>query len=249
MTTPHTYPYTMVDGHVILDCEGRRLLLDTGSPSCVYPEETMPFAGARHPSSGDYLGVSLEEVSGHVGTRLDGLIGADALDPYDTVIDPGRRDVRLYQGDHDLEGTRLVLDCSMIVPIFEVSISGEPVRVIFDTGAKLSYLDRALIEAFPPAGTREDFFPGLGTFNTDTFETPLTLGPNTVTITTGALTSIPALALTLVGARGILGSALFDHFAVGYSPRRSQMTIAVVDTSRQHVDGIDTSRQHVDEMR
>jgi hypothetical protein len=138
MTTTHTYPYTMVDGHLILDCEGRRLLLDTG--------------------------------------------------------------------------------------------------------AKLSYLDRALIEAFPPAGTREDFFPGLGTFTTDTFDTSVTLGPNTVTITTGALTSIPALALTLVGARGILGSALFDHFTVGYSPRRRRMTIAAFDTSRRYVDGIDTTR-------
>ncbi len=51
MTTTHTYPYTMVDGHLILDCEGRRLLLDTGAPSCVYPEPTMPFAGAGHPAT------------------------------------------------------------------------------------------------------------------------------------------------------------------------------------------------------
>ena len=223
--TTHTYPYTMVDGHLILDCEGRRLLLDTGAPSCVYPEPSMPFAGALHPATGDYLGVSLEDVGGHVGTHLDGLIGADALAPYDTVIDPARHEVRVHEGDHDLHGITLALDCSMIAPIIEVSISGEPVRVIFDTGAKLSYLDRRLNETFPPAGSREDFFPGLGTFTTDTFETPITLGPTTVTIITGALTAIPAMALTLVGAQGILGSALFDHFAVGYSPKRSEMTL------------------------
>jgi hypothetical protein len=223
--TTHTYPYTMVDGHVILDCGGERLLLDTGAPSTVYPEASMPFAGTHHPAVGDYLGISLDEVGRLVGTRLDGLIGADALALYDTVIDPVRNEVRVFEGDHDLEGTLLALDCSMIVPILELSISGEPVKVIFDTGAKLSYLDRRLNETFPPAGSREDFFPGLGTFTTDTFETPITLGPTTVTITTGALTAIPAMALTLVGAQGILGSALFDHFAVGYSPRRGEFTL------------------------
>ncbi len=33
------------------------------------------------------------------------------------------------------------------------------------------------------------------------------------------------MALTLIGAQGILGSALFDHFAVGYSPRRGELTL------------------------
>lgn len=223
--TTHTYPSTMVDGHLILDCDGKRLLVDTGAPSTIYPETSLLFAGRHHPAVGDYLGISLEEISGHVGTHLDGLIGADALADYDTVIDPARNEVRVYEGDHDLDGTRLALDCSMIVPILEASISGEPVKVIFDTGAKLSYLDRHLVEAFPPAGAREDFFPGLGTFESDTFETPITLGDHTVTITAGALTTIPAMALGLVGARGILGSALFDHFVVGYSPRRGLLTL------------------------
>ena len=225
--TPHTYPYTMIDGHLILDCNGKHLLLDTGAPSCVFPEPTMPFAGKQHPATRDYLGISLEEVGRLVGTHLDGLIGADALSPYDTIIDPSRNEVRVHEGDHDLDGTQIPMDCSMIVPILEVSIAGEPVAMIFDTGAKLSYLDRRLVEAFPSAGQCEDFFPGLGTFTTDTFETLLSIGPNTVTITTGALTPIPAMALGLVGAKGILGSALFDHFAVGYSPRRARLTLVL----------------------
>ena len=129
------------------------------------------------------------------------------------------------QREYDPHGAYLALDCAMIVPIVEVSISGEPVRMIFDTGAKLSYLDRTFIDAFPPSGTREDFFPGLGTFSTDTFQAQISLGPSTVTITTGALTAIPALALTLVGARGILGSALFDHFSVCYAPRRHRLSL------------------------
>jgi len=229
MTAPHTYPYTMVDGHLLLDCEGRRLLLDTGAPSSVYPEPAMPFAGALHPATGDYLGVSLEEVSVLVGTQLDGLIGADALIPYDTVIDPVRHEVRVHQGEHDPHGAHLALDCAMIVPIVEASISGEPARMIFDTGAKLSYLDRTFIDAFPPAGTREDFFPGLGTFTTETFEVPFQLGCHTFTITTGSLTAIPAMALSLVGASGILGSVLFDHFTVYYSPRRQELTLSTLE--------------------
>jgi hypothetical protein len=81
----------MFEGHLIFDCDGKRPLLDTGAPSCVYAEPTMPFAGAHHPSTGDFLGVSVDDVSALVGTRLDGLIGADALAPYDTVIDAARR--------------------------------------------------------------------------------------------------------------------------------------------------------------
>lgn len=228
MTASYRYPYTMVDGHVVLECEGRRLLLDTGAPVCVGRERVLHFAGAAHPAVDTFSGTGLDEIAAFVGAGLDGILGTDVLAAYDLVIDPARGELRAFASDHDLAGSDIPLDCSGAAPTLGVEVAGRRLTMIFDTGAKLSYLDRRRLDGLPPAGVREDFYPGLGSFTVETFETPVTIGPFTATILVGALPDLPVIGHDPCGNTGILGSAIFDHFAVGYSPRRSKMTLVAL---------------------
>ena len=223
--TTHTYPYTMVDGHVILDCGGKRLLLDTGAPSSVAETRTLAFAGRGHVADTNYMGVSLAEIGSHVGASLDGLIGTDILAGYDTLIDPARSEVRVSRNELHLDGTRLQLEFLMGIPVTEVTAAGKPVKMIFDTGAKVSYVSSEVARACPSSGSLEDFFPGIGGFTAQTHTVPITLGLDTITITAGEMPMLLSMALMMAGASGILGAALFEHFAVAYAPRRGEMVL------------------------
>ena len=47
-------------------------------------------------------------------------------------------------------------------------VSGRHLRMLFDTGAQLSYLQHALLNSYPAVGKRNNLYPGFGTFETDT---------------------------------------------------------------------------------
>ncbi len=148
------------------------------------------------------MGVSLAEIGSHVGTNLDGLIGTDILAGYDTVIDPARNEVRVSKDELQLDGTHLHLDFLMGIPVTEATAAGHPVKMIFDTGAKISYVSSEIARACPSTGSLEDFFPGIGAFTAQTHTVPITLGPDTITITAGEMPMLLSMALMMAGASG-----------------------------------------------
>jgi hypothetical protein len=61
------------------------------------------------------------------------------------------------------------------IPRLDVVIDGTPTKVFFDTGAQLAYFHDDLL-AVSAEGRVTDFFPGLGWFETDSFQLPVHLG-------------------------------------------------------------------------
>jgi hypothetical protein len=225
MTTMHTYPYNMVDNHLVLSCHGRRILLDTGASLSFAETGAIAFAGKEYAADSDLWGVHQAEISNHVGTPLDGLVGGNILVRYDTVIDPSRREVRVYEDEPDFFGTRLPIKTILGIPFVQATVAGQSVTMIFDTGAKVSYFSSECARPCHPTGTLEDFYPGIGSFIVRTSDVPVTLGLSTITITAAFMPTPLWMALSLVGASGILGSEIFEHFKVCYAPRRRTLTL------------------------
>jgi hypothetical protein len=71
----------------------------------------------------------------------------------------------------------------MGIPIIEAVIGNDRVRMFFDTGAKLSYLDPLRTSIYSPSGTENYFYPGLGEFSTHTYDIPILLAADTIAIT------------------------------------------------------------------
>ena len=87
MTTD--YPIELSQGHLLLMADGRRWVLDTGSPTSIGVGE-LELAGRDFPLAGDFLGLTPGRLSEWLGMPVDGLIGTDILNAFDLILDvPG----------------------------------------------------------------------------------------------------------------------------------------------------------------
>lgn len=220
---PHL-PLEFRDGHLFVEVQGDRWLVDTGAPSSFGTPGQVTIAGEQCSMAASYLGLNAATLSRMVGVPCVGLLGADVLGRFDHLFDVegGRLTLSTDELAHD--GQPIGLDDFLGVPIVTARIGGREHRLFFDTGAQVSYLEDDSIRTFPDAGRLSDFYPGFGPFETDTFAVPLTLGPATFTLRCGTLPDILGMTLMVAGVRGIVGNAILRGRSVGYFPRRGVMS-------------------------
>jgi hypothetical protein len=222
----HTIPYRMVDGHIIVTSEdGRICLIDTGSPCSVGNAESVMFAGGRYPLQSTFLGKAVDELPGPIGVRIDVLIGVDILNRYDMLIDPVRLVLVFSDEELDLEGEQLSIELVMGVPIVTADVGGTRIKMFFDTGAKVSYVDEKTAGAYPRVGTAQDYYMTVGPFQAAVHRIPMMLGSLTIDLECGTLPQSLQLSLAAAGAAGIVGNAILVNFMVAYLPRRHRIIL------------------------
>lgn len=221
----HTYKYELVEGHIIITADGARLLIDTGAPTSFSDRPPFQLAGSSFPALDGYMGATPESVSRNIGTTVNALVGADVLNRYDIHLDPTCNTLRMNSTELPLDGQSLRLDNFMGIPIIEAGIGNAKVRMFFDTGAKLSYIDQDRTESLQSVGTERDFYPMLGEFTTNVYNLPVTLGGESIMLRAGNLPSLLQMTLLMANTSGILGTALLNTHKVTLAPRRSMMAI------------------------
>ena len=225
----HVFYYELVDGHVVVKFEGVAFLIDTGAPSSVAEKASISFAGRDHVVQTNYMGITPRSLSDHIGTSINALIGADILNDFSMVIDPRTNELRLSAGNLDLSGVELPIESFMGIPIVEAKIEDNTIRMFFDTGAKLSYLDPEITGRYPTLGPAQDFYPGIGQFQTQTYRIPIKLGTETVELTVGNLPQLLQTTLMMANTSGILGTAILSHFVVGLSHNQQKLVLQRVN--------------------
>ena len=222
----YTIPYKLVDGHIIVTSEdGKICLIDTGSPCSVGNAESVLFAGGRYPLKPDFLGKAADELPGPISVRIDVLIGVDILNRYDMLIDPVRMELAFSDEELDVEGEQLPIEQVMGVPIVTADVGGKLLKMFFDTGAKISYVDEKTADAYPRVGTAQDYYMTVGPFQTAIHCIPMMLGSLTIDLECGTLPQSLQLSLAAAGATGIVGNAILERFMVAYLPRRKRMIL------------------------
>lgn len=156
------YQFEYKDNHIIADIEGKKCLIDTGSPISL-GKCTIEIDGQTHSLENDmYMGESLDNIAGHVGCDLDALIGGDILSAHEALF------VWLHKGEilfHNPMGDHGVpLELFNLIPIISISIEAQELRAYIDTGAKQSYISSTIAQDIPHEGTITDFYPTQGEF-------------------------------------------------------------------------------------
>jgi hypothetical protein len=220
-----TIPLIHRNAHLFLDLEDGLWVHDTGAPTSFGSRSCLDFLGRKFTIDDSYMGLDSEFLSESLGVECKGLLGADVLSAFDQVIDlPGGRLI-LSLDELGHSGERLELDEFMGIPIIAVTVSGEPFRIFFDTGAQVSYLQDDLLDTFPHAGRLEDFYPGFGQFETETHMVPFALGQAIHTLRCGQLPGLLGMSLMMADVQGILGNAILEGRTVGYFPRRNMLSL------------------------
>ncbi|MBN2567905.1 MAG: hypothetical protein JXB42_00595 [Deltaproteobacteria bacterium] len=168
------YPYIMINGHIVMQVDDRFLLLDTGAPTSL-GEDSVSIGDRSYTVEDNYLGITADYLTREIGSRIDGLIGADVIADFTMTIDPLRKEIVFGCSAVDFP-VSIPVDNFMGIPIMDVSVNGSHIRAFFDTGAHLSYINPEFFDGIAPAGQMEDFYPGVGRFTTDTFKLETLIG-------------------------------------------------------------------------
>ncbi len=211
--------------HLFVDIQGIDWLLDTGAPSSFGKKHIL--IGERSftvPSSN--LGMTAEQLTDFVDHPTSGIIGTDVLNNFDILIDTRREKISFSKSELLFEGEALEMTSIMGIPTIEANISGSNRKMVFDTGAKISYFQDESLSTFPVIDTVSDFYPGIGQFQTETYRVNVALGAITLELCCGSLPDLLGMTLTMTGAKGIIGNEILNDHVIGYFPRRQTLVIA-----------------------
>ncbi len=208
------YRLEMINGHLLTNIEGQSVLIDTGSPISIGKKEEFYFANNFHKLSSEFMGVSIDYLERMVGTDIDVLLGMDILKGQCLTIHLPKKQVHFSR--MPIVRTRYIVPMKtfMGVPSVIVNAGGTERQMYVDTGAKLSYVDQEIAAKFSATGKTNDFYPGLGEFETYVYEIPFDLGDVRFTLHCGVLPDLLETTLKVTGNHGILGSEIYREHLV-----------------------------------
>ena len=212
----HVLDYTLklVNGYPIAEIEGKSVLIDSGSPVTIGDEAQWFFLNEVRSLTRDFGGVNAAYLTQEVGTRVDILLGTDILKEFFVTIN--LFDGLLHFSRQPLlhGGMRIPFTSLMGTPIVPATIAGVDQHMIIDTGAKLTYVNKALTAGALQTATEKDFYVTLGSFETPVYELPVILGGQKMNLRCGILPPFLDQGIQLTGASGIIGTQLYKHFVV-----------------------------------
>jgi hypothetical protein len=217
---------TFRSGHLIASLMSGDWLLDTGSPISFGSEPTIYLDGNRFSIIEDYFGLNSAELSKLVGEPLVGLLGMDIISQLDLMIDIESEILIISHQPIDLDGMTLDIEEFMSVPIFRIRFAECEHRVFFDTGAQISYFQNDSIGNYEAAGKVQDFFPGMGEFDTDTYQVPFSIGSQEFEFRCGRLPDLLGLTLVMASVEGIIGNEICAGRKLGFFARRQLLVLA-----------------------
>ena len=162
------YSYQLINGHYIVDVDGTKLLVDTGSLfsfSMISHFQEIAIDGVNYRLQGKPAIVDVEKIVEFVGTKIDGFIGLDIIRQTSlTIYKNGKIDFKA----HDVDGKIMNLNTNRFLS-FKVSINARSGQFIIDTGAKYGYGMRELFDGLTAYDHVKDYNPVLKALDSDIY--------------------------------------------------------------------------------
>lgn len=216
------YEIEMEKGHLVAKIEGKKFIIDTGSPITSGKVNTTIWGSINF--SGGY--VLINEINKLTGLSADGLIGMNCLKGSNFAINLKEKKMFVTNARPEEDGKKIPVKFKLLIPELEVNVNGERLSMLFDTGATISYIPKKMTMNLTPVGEFEDFYPGLGRFQTPLYDVDVVIGNNKVTLKAGVL---PDMLRGLLGviSDGVLGNEIFQHFSINFDLLNDQKYITI----------------------
>ena len=205
-----TFNFEPFNGHIVANIDGNDCLVDTGSPVTFGTGRSLPSFGK--PLIGEGIrGLDAADVGRSLGRPLDILLGVDVLGHHTFLVDWEASTIT-FDPDTRPAGIEIPLDNIMGCPLVSARIGGRDVKLALDTGARVTFLDPALVADETPVGHYDDFYITCGPFTCDSFEKTVCVGDVSLDLIVGGLPSDMDSGLGFMGLDGILGNDIFNHY-------------------------------------
>lgn len=205
------YQVLLQNDHLLIN-DSQRLLIDTGSPTSFHKTGRIELCGKSYNVAKSLMSVTSDYLTKEVGCDLHGIIGMDIMSMQPILFD--LRNKFIYIDDDAIYSTKFpsfILPYDMIC--VELMVNGCSVRLIVDTGAKISYIDSEIVDGLNSVDTKEDFSPQFGHFSTKIYEcTVQYLEGKSISLKFGTPPHLLSTFLSLLHVQGILGLDFFKRF-------------------------------------
>ena len=209
------YAIKLAKDHVLINDGKGWLLVDTGSECSFRESRHILLDGNDFSVPRDFQMANADYVSAKVGERVGGLIGMDILGRYGFKFDiPAEK----FTVGCSTEGLTRVPSMIRGGRIFvDMTINALPVRLLLDSGARISYVFPRFTEGLVSVGPEIDFspmLPGDGYFETPIFPFPAVFAGKEFTMEAGHLPVILQEQLASIGCEGAVGFEILKRFPI-----------------------------------
>ncbi len=216
-----TLPLKKSEGHFIITAGGENYIIDTGtSVSCSCYGQTEVVIGDRkfrvYPLPFERVG---EKISELVHMPIAGLIGLDIMEELGSMeISEEEGYVKFgaetapASGDHSFPfemttGFRVLLAC--------LKVNGRDIKVILDTGARIDYMDPAILDTSVAVSHERDYNPIIGFFEVDGYKATYSVGDREIETVSYAATEQLREYVAQLGMHDISGVVGLNAFLKG----------------------------------
>ena len=216
------YSYKLINGYPILDMDGLRVLINTGSAESMGISGELTIARRKFPLKKSTLRITPAVLGEQIGTPVDVMLGADILTQFDFKLLPEKMQVVFTKGEFHPYGYCNYFELFNGVPITPVSVFNQDIRLFFVTGSRRTYLKQELLKKIKPSNKAADYYPGLGVFETPIFKVTIWVAGFDVELEVGIPPEPLQTMLDQTNSQGILGVDVLQGFEVCLAPRRRE---------------------------
>jgi hypothetical protein len=238
------FKITLFKGHPIIKDGENILLIDTGAPYTIHTSSNLIFCSDNYNCTTNYMGLTVSKISEMLGTEITTLLGADILSDYKLLFDYKNEIMEFNKVEIALDGYEIGISNFMGLPIIELSIDNQKLKFFLDTGAKLSYLSDSITSHYKSVGTDEDFYPGVGKFETECFNIATSFRDSNFIVKYGNLPTLLQMTLMLGGTTGIIGFDFFNNFKVVLDLKNNKLKYAYPTDKNRSTK----AKQHIQEI-
>ena len=211
------YNIRLVNNHIIID-DDQNIIVDTGSPVSFHHSRVLNLCGEQISVRDSIPDVSKEYLSEKVGTQIDGLLGMDIIRQHPLLVSL-KDGFIILDDDVPYNHSFCHIDnnhFSDMMIIIRMLVNGHPAKVIVDTGAPLSYIQRTFTEDLKCDCIRDDFSPYIGNYKTETFlcEVDTKIDDKPYIQRFGTPPALLEMTLQQLNVDGVIGVDLFKQYRI-----------------------------------
>ena len=216
-----TLPLKKSEGHFIITAGGENYIIDTGaSVSCSCYGQTEVVIGDRkfrvYPLPFERVG---EKISELVHMPIAGLIGLDIMEELGSMeISDEEGCVRFgaetapASGEHSFP---FEMTTGFRVILAGLKVNGRDIKVILDTGARIDYMDPAILDTSVAVSHERDYNPIIGFFEVDGYKATYSVGDREIETVSYAATEQLREYMAQLGMHDISGVVGLNVFLKG----------------------------------
>ena len=210
-----TYNLINANGYIVFECNGKNILVDLGMPFSVSRQPIAFSICNNNCSARPHPDFDFDQISQDVGVPIDAFICNDNLGKFKVLIDMPGKKIFFDTREIPFEGTEVPCCFSGYVS-FNPIINGVKRRMVLDTGAPMSYVEKYVLDGCPKILDEYwDFNPAIGRFSSPVFEVPIAFAGHEFKILCAP--QHPIISQSVVNhlhADGVLGGNIFAQHKV-----------------------------------